>query len=69
VTKKPKSKRYLTVAELRHRWGNVSQMFIERRLQYDPDFPKPMKFPGGRLRLFDEEAIENYERKAVAKRE
>jgi len=65
--KKPKPKRYLTVNELRERWGGVSQMFIERRLQADPSFPKPMRFPGGRLRLFDEEAIEKYERAAVSK--
>jgi hypothetical protein len=64
----PKSKRYLTVADLRQRWGNVSQMFVERRLQHDPNFPRPMKFPGGRLRLFDEEEIEAYERMAVTGR-
>jgi hypothetical protein len=69
VTAKPKPNRYLTVNSLRERWGGVSQMFIERRLQDDPNFPRPMRFPGGRLRLFDEEAIEKYERAAVSKQQ
>jgi hypothetical protein len=60
-------KRFLTVVELRRRWGNVSQQFIERRLVDDPLFPRPMQLPRGRLRLFDEEKIEEYERRAVTK--
>jgi hypothetical protein len=42
-------------------------MFIERRMRNDPNFPKAMQFPGGRLRLFDEDQIEAYERNAVAR--
>jgi hypothetical protein len=64
---KTKPKRYLTVVQLRERWGNVSQMFVERRMRSDPDFPKAMKFPRGRLRLFDESEVEEYERKAVVR--
>jgi len=61
-----KPKRYLTFAQLRERWGGVSSMFVERRIREDPDFPKAMRFRGGRIRLFDEEEVEAYERKAVA---
>jgi predicted DNA-binding transcriptional regulator AlpA len=56
-----KPKKYLTVAQLCERWGNRSFMFIERKLRTDKNFPRPMRL-GGRLRLFDEDAIEAYER-------
>jgi predicted DNA-binding transcriptional regulator AlpA len=36
------AKKYLTVAELRARWG-VSTMFLDRRLKDDDAFPKPEK--------------------------
>jgi predicted DNA-binding transcriptional regulator AlpA len=56
-----KSKRYLTVAQIAERWGNRSPQFIDQKLKADPTFPKAMRF-GGRLRLFDEDEIERYER-------
>jgi predicted DNA-binding transcriptional regulator AlpA len=56
-------KRYLRVIDLRERW-HVSQMFIERRLR-EPDFPKAIRLPGSRIRLFDETEIEAYEKACV----
>jgi predicted DNA-binding transcriptional regulator AlpA len=59
-----KPKKYLTVAQLCERWGDRSHMFIERKLRTDPNFPQPMRLCG-RLRLFDEDAIEAYERSFI----
>jgi len=57
--------------DLKARW-NVSQMFIERRLRdltfryrREPDFPRPIRLPGSRIRLFDESEIEAYERASI----
>jgi predicted DNA-binding transcriptional regulator AlpA len=60
-------KTYLTAKQLRARWGNCSHMFIERRLQRDPAFPRPRKLGGSSIRLWDIEEIESYERAAVAR--
>jgi predicted DNA-binding transcriptional regulator AlpA len=59
-----KTKRYLTVPELKERWGGVSQMFVERRVR-EPGFPQPIRLPGSRIRLFLESDIEAYERGCV----
>jgi predicted DNA-binding transcriptional regulator AlpA len=58
------SKIYLTTAQLRKRWGGCSHMFIERRMKSDPKFPRPVKL-GGRVRLFDLNQIEAYERSRI----
>jgi predicted DNA-binding transcriptional regulator AlpA len=58
------TKKYLTLNQLRERWGNCSHMFVERRLKSDPTFPKPMKLDG-RVRLFALDAIEAYERSKI----
>jgi hypothetical protein len=59
------TKKYLTLNQLRERWGNCSHMFVERRLRADPDFPKPMRFDGGRTRLFALDEVEAYERSKI----
>jgi hypothetical protein len=61
--KDKKRKQYLTVQDLKRRW-RVSQQFIERKVR-EPGFPTYMQLPGSRIRLFDEEVIEQYERAAV----
>jgi predicted DNA-binding transcriptional regulator AlpA len=61
---RPVTKRFLTTAQLRSRWGGCSHMFIERRLASDPAFPKPLKL-GGRLRLWDVDQVEAYERRFI----
>ena len=38
---------YLTAAQLRTRYGGVSHMWIERKLQNDASFPKPVTFGDG----------------------
>jgi len=52
--------KYLSAAQLRARYGGVSHMWIERRLKTDARFPHPQKF--GRLRFWDLDKIETYER-------
>jgi hypothetical protein len=66
---KPEKKltRYLTVAQLKERWGNVSTMFIERRTR-ELGFPPAMRLRGSRIRLFNEADIEKYERASLVRR-
>jgi hypothetical protein len=59
--------RFLTTRQLRHRWGDCSHMFIERRLKADPDMPQPDYF--GRLRFFRLSKIETYEAKRSTARQ
>ena len=40
---------YITTRQLRHRYGGVSHMWIERRLVDDPEFPKPVYFGARRF--------------------
>jgi hypothetical protein len=66
-TSEPSAAKYLTMSQLCERYGNCSPMTIERRLQNDPRFPKPIYF-GKRMRLWDISKQEQYERAlAVAK--
>ena len=58
--RRKRTKRYLTAAQLRQRYGNVSHMWLERRLKNDPAFPRALKL--GRLRFFDEAELERWER-------
>jgi len=55
-------KRYLTAAQLRERYGNVSHMWIERRLKRVPNFPRPVKLGGSGLRMFELDELEQWER-------
>ena len=50
---------YLRAKQLRARYGSVSHMWIERRLQDDPAFPKPVKM--GRLRFWRLSELEAWE--------
>jgi predicted DNA-binding transcriptional regulator AlpA len=65
MSKKKSKKEFIRTNQLRKRWGGCSHMFIERRLKSDPTFPRPVKF-GGRLRLWDLDEVEAYERKCAA---
>ncbi len=60
------TKRFITTAQLRHRWGDCSHMMIERGLASDPTFPKPVKLGGGRLRFWALDQVEAYERGKAA---
>ena len=57
---------YLTSTQLRARYGGRSHMWIERRLKADPNFPKPTTFGTGRLRFWDLDEVEAYERACAA---
>jgi hypothetical protein len=56
---------WLSTRQVRDRYGGVSAMWVERRLQSDPRFPRPKKF--GRLRFFELSRLEEYERAIAAK--
>lgn len=57
---------YISVAQLRQRYGNVSHMWVERKLKSDPDFPRPVTF-GSMFRFFKLADVEAYERAAAAR--
>ena len=57
---------YITTAQLRQRYGNVSHMWVERKLKSDPDFPGPVTF-GSMFRFFRLADLEAYERACAAK--
>jgi predicted DNA-binding transcriptional regulator AlpA len=59
------NKSFLTSAQVRARYGNVSFMWIERRLADDSAFPKPTKM--GRLRFWKLADLEAWERTQAAK--
>lgn len=61
MAKKQSTSVYLTAPEVQNRYG-VSHMFLVRRLQTDPDFPKPIYI--GRLRFFMIKELDEYEKKA-----
>ena len=56
------------MTRLRQRWGDCAHMTVERLIQTDPDFPKPMNIHPNGKRLWDEDEIEAYERSKVTKR-
>ena len=58
-------RRFLTFPQLLQRWGGISHMTLEGWLKKNADFPKIYQLPGSRLRLFDLEEVEAYERKSV----
>jgi predicted DNA-binding transcriptional regulator AlpA len=51
--------RYLRTKQVRARYGNVSHMWLERRLRDDPTFPRPIYF--GRLRFWKLSLLEKWE--------
>ena len=59
--------KYISTADLRERWGGVSQMTIERKIKNDASFPKSHNFL--RIRMFDLAEIEAYERTAARERD
>jgi predicted DNA-binding transcriptional regulator AlpA len=59
-----RQRQWVSARQLRRRYGGRSHMWVQRRLQFDPDFPKPIKI--GRLRFWDLDALEAYEQSRVA---
>jgi hypothetical protein len=67
-TKPAPQRRYLTISQLRERWGNCSKMTIERAIKLDPSFPDVYKIgTAGRTRMFAEDDVERYERASVVR--
>jgi predicted DNA-binding transcriptional regulator AlpA len=60
----PPGARYISAPQLLSRYGGRSHMWLVRRLERDPSFPRPIKF--GRLRFFEIAAIERWERECAA---
>lgn len=62
----PASAVYISAPQVLDRYGGRSHMWLVRKLESDPDFPKPEKF--GRLRFFKISELEAYEKKCAVKR-
>jgi predicted DNA-binding transcriptional regulator AlpA len=62
----PKAKHFIGIRAVRQRYGDRSHMWVNRKLAGDPDFPKPNKL-GGRLRLWDVDELEQWERLCAAR--
>lgn len=58
------SSEYLTAAQVMQRYGNVSHMWIVRRMQ-TANFPTPVRL-AGRLRFWRAADLEAWERKVIA---
>ncbi len=58
-------KRYLTTKQVQYRYGDVSHMWVERRLRDDPDFPRYVK--RGRLRFWREAALDEWDALCAAR--
>jgi hypothetical protein len=56
---------FISARQVRQRYGNVSHMWIERRLAVDPEFPKPIYF--GDRRYWEIVALESWERQAASR--
>jgi predicted DNA-binding transcriptional regulator AlpA len=52
---------WLTSTQVRDRFGGRSAMWLWRRINQDPQFPKPKKL-GGRLLFWSLQELEAYER-------
>jgi hypothetical protein len=59
------SKRYATAKQLRLRYGDRSEAWLERLMARDENFPRPLQGLG-RFRLWDLTAIEDYEQHLAA---
>jgi predicted DNA-binding transcriptional regulator AlpA len=55
---------YAPARQVRHRYGDVSEMWIERRLRDDSGFPRPIKI--GRRRYWYVSDLEQWERERAA---
>ena len=56
---------FISAPQVCDRYGGRSHMWLERKLQNDPEFPRPKYF--GRLRFFEISELENYERSSAAR--
>jgi hypothetical protein len=56
---------FITAPQVCARYGGRSHMWLVRKLEVDPDFPKPTYI--GRLRFFRVNELEEYERRAAAR--
>jgi hypothetical protein len=62
----PNPTHYLTSTQIRERYGNRSEMWLERILKTDDAFPRPIRI--GRYRYWDLAKLETYEREVAANR-
>jgi len=56
----PPGTKFISSKQVCARYGGRSFMWLERKLKHDPKFPRPRRI--GRLRFFELEALEGYER-------
>jgi predicted DNA-binding transcriptional regulator AlpA len=57
-----KPKRYIPGPQVLERYGDRSEMWLWRRLKFDPKFPRPVVI--GKRRFFDEDELDAYDHAA-----
>jgi predicted DNA-binding transcriptional regulator AlpA len=55
---------WITTNQVLARYGGMSQMWLHRKLENNPSFPKPVKF--GRLKFWRLSSLEAYEQAVIA---
>ncbi len=56
---------WISARQVCQRYGGRSNMWLVRKIQNDPKFPKPAYF--GRLQFFRVETLETYDRTVIAR--
>jgi predicted DNA-binding transcriptional regulator AlpA len=54
---------WVTMAQLRVRYGGMSQAWLENKIKLEPDFPRPHYFGASNLRFFRLSEVEDFERR------
>jgi len=66
MTSSDRRKRYLRKREVAERYGDVHERSIDRMRQ-DGRIPQPVYLPGSRIPLWDEDALDENDRRAVVR--
>src|ERR1700676_4488779 len=62
----PPDAKWATSLQVRARYGGTSDMWLYRKLQHDPDFPRPSY--NGPLKMFSVAELEAYDKKLLSKK-
>jgi hypothetical protein len=57
---------FITTAQLRARYGGMSNVWVNRKVKTEPSFPRPYYFGESSQRFFKLADVEKFERQRVA---
>lgn len=64
-----RDERLIAMAQMREIFGGCSFMTIERQLEKDPTFPKPITLPGGTKRFWSAREVHDWIGERLVKRD